>query len=93
MNRTYHRKDQEKDLHTLVQKAVQGAMQQQKQHSKKRKAGSVHFVEEEGTAKMPSKTGEDDDDDKNNDSNTDFESLNLKTPELYNPDSDDDLYA
>jgi hypothetical protein len=90
-DRIYKKKGQEKDLHALVQKMVQGAMQQQ-QHHKKRKAGSVHFADE-STAKMPSKeSGEDNDEDYDTDID-DFGSLNLKTPQDNDTDSDGDLYA
>jgi hypothetical protein len=91
-DRIFQKKGHEKDLHAFVQKMVQGAMQQQ---SKKRKAGSVHFVEKTSTtAKMPSKKGEEEvDEDKDDDSDFDFGSLNLKTPESDDSDSDEDLYA
>jgi hypothetical protein len=87
-DRIYQIKGQDKDLNALVQKMVQGAMQQQ-QHPKKRKAGSVHFVEDTSTAKMPSKTGEDDEEE-DEEANI---SLNLKTPESDDSDSDGNLYA
>ena len=93
-DRIYKQKAHEKDLHTLVQKMVQGAMQQQKPHAKKRKAGGVHFVEDmvaESVAKMPSKNEEEENEDE--DSDIDFGSLNLKTPGSDDFDSDEDLFA
>jgi hypothetical protein len=90
-DRLYKKKSQEKDLHTLVQKMVQGEMQHQKLHSKKRKAGNVHFVDDGSTAKAPSKTDEENEDDE--DTDIDFGSLNLKSPESDESESDGDLYA
>ena len=91
-DRLHKQKGHEKDLHTLVQKMVQGAMQNQKSHSKKRKAGHVHFAGEESTAKMPSKQDEEDEEEDDN-TDIDFGHLNLKTPESDDSDSDGDLYA
>ena len=91
-DRIYKQKSHEKDLHALVQKMVQGAMQQG-QHQKKRKAGSVHFAEE-STAKMPSKDDEEDDEDEDIDVDALFDSLDLKTPQDDDEtDSDEDIFA